>query len=70
MRVAESPTLQKAGLVVAILGIVIAAIALINDLTSHDRRADREVINQSTSGDDSPAIANVRGSVTIERRSR
>lgn len=63
-------TLEKVTLLVAIIGVLIAGAAYINDLRSDHPQPETPGVRQTTAGAGSPAIANVNGNVTISGASK
>jgi len=66
MRVSAKGKIERIGLVVAVIGVFIAAAAFINDMLSDRAKQESPAsVTQSTSGNDSPTVANTKGTVTI-----
>ena len=66
MQPGRKRTFEKVTLLVAIVGVLIAGAAYVNDLLSgHSKPEAPTSLTQTTSGSGSPAIAGVGGSVTI-----
>ena len=70
MQPSRKRALEKATLLVAIIGVLIAAAAYINDLRTDHGRSDAPSVMQTTSGANSPAISGVSGDVTVNGGTR